>query len=61
MRVLVRLLKALLPLAVIVAGVGGFVWLAETRPTLEPTVPVDRVIRLATNIVNGRFHAHYTG
>jgi RND family efflux transporter MFP subunit len=43
MRVLVRLLKALLPLAVIVAGVGGFVWLAETRPTLEPTVAVERV------------------
>src|SRR6056297_3589084 len=43
MRVLVRLLKALLPLAVIVAGVGGFVWLAETRPTLEPTIPAERV------------------
>ncbi len=42
MRLLVRLLKAVLPLAVIVGGVAGFVWLAETRPTLEPTVPVER-------------------
>ena len=43
MRLIVRLLKILLPVGVFALGVGGFVYLSQTRATPQPTVPAPRI------------------
>jgi RND family efflux transporter MFP subunit len=43
MRFVVRLLKVLLPVAVIALGVGGFVYLSQTRATPQPAEPAPQI------------------
>ena len=43
MRLIVRLFKIMLPLGVFSLGVGGFVYLSQTRATPEPAVPAPRI------------------